>query len=511
MAKSPLNILILDDNPKDYNPFWRRYGEVHKITLQNNPDEGILKAKDRKWDTILVDLDYGQGYEQGLTDVLPAVLKNTKKRCPVLVVTSDTRKETQQMALQKGANGIVLKAEWNEESLLEQIEAAIKRHGDYDDSGKKNTGGVKNLKAQLNTTEIILDADQVLIFASPAMQELKSQLETAVNYPHAPVLILGENGVGKEIAARFLHLAKGNKETPLEIINLSALNKDLIASELFGHAKGSFTGAATDKEGYFERVKDGVLFLDEIGEISHEIQVQLLRALENRTYQRVGDTKLRKLEAHLVFATNKDLEEAVASGAMREDFFQRINSLVFTIPPLRERTDDILPIAAHFFQKNLHGKHPLYGKTIENAFSKEAWDKFLHYNWPGNIRELRNIIQRLLFDADMKKKQSIDLELLPDRLKNSRPKLNAESDTNQQNMLEVDSPNDWGTDKLNAYADMKRIEDVLIKEGGRKLEAAQRLGLKNDQTLRYRIQKKYFEKYPELFEEFPTIKKVYKI
>lgn len=128
MTDSRLHILILDDHPKDYHPFWRRYGDMHDISFHHNPDEGISKAKDRKWDTVLVDLDYGQGYEQGLTEVLPAVLKNTNKRCPVLVVTSDTRKETQEIALRKGANGIVLKAEWSEESLLQQIQAAIHKH-----------------------------------------------------------------------------------------------------------------------------------------------------------------------------------------------------------------------------------------------------------------------------------------------------------------------------------------------------------------------------------------------
>ena len=253
------------------------------------------------------------------------------------------------------------------------------------------------------------------------------------------------------------------------------------------------------------------LFLDEIGEIGHDIQILLLRALENRTYQRVGDTKELTLEAHLVFATNKNLEEAVNSGEIREDFFQRISALTFVVPPLRDRLDDILTLTKFFFENSIHASHPLANKTIQEAFTEEALRTFYDYDWPGNIRELRRTVQRLLFDAEMKDKDLIDLSLLPDRL--TRP--GRISTENKEEIFNPQAENiqnttDWSTDKLSAYAELKRIEKALIIEGGRKLEAAQRLGLKNDQTLRYRV-KKYYNKYPELFEEYRTILKVYRL
>ncbi len=508
MKDNRLHILIIDDNPKDYTSFRAHYGDRHNLVFKNSPDAGIAEAGRPNWDIILVDLDYGQGYEEGLEEILPRVLDQVKNRCPVLVVTSDTRKETQQLALGTGASGMVLKAEWYDELLLVRIHEVIKNHQD------KVTVAIPRESPGLVEPDNKHTPKELLNFisVSPALQQLKTQLETAVNYPNVPVLILGETGVGKEVAARYLHYAKGDPNAPLEILNLSALNKDTIASELFGHKKGAFTGANADKAGYFERAGSGVLFLDEIGELSHDIQVQLLRALENRTFQRVGDTRERKLNAHLVFATNKNLEDAVSSGEIREDFYQRITALIFTIPPLRERPEDLLPLTEHFYETNLHPNHPLSGKDVQSAFTGDALVRLYDYTWPGNVRELRNTIQRLLFDAELKKKQYIDLDLLPDRLiKTVRANFQAEANSDNSRASSPKSPAEWGTDKLSAYAELKRIEEALIKEGGRKLEAAQRLGLKNDQTLRYRVQSKYFEKYPDLFEEFQTIKKVYKL
>lgn len=507
MKDSKLHILTIDDHPEDYQSFRARYDLMHELSYKQKYIDGIAQAGNPKWDAILVDLNYGKGYEEGIEHVLPKVLQQVKGHCPVLVVTSDTRKETQQLVLEMGASGIVLKAEWYDELLMVRIREAIHAH-----KQKKIAHSHQSDRPPVsasNKNELSLTSDKTFAFisASAALQELKTQLETAINYPNAPILILGETGTGKEIAAKYFHQMKGNLEIPLEIINLNSLSKDLIASELFGHKKGAFTGAVSDKIGYLERAGNGVLFLDEIGEISTDIQVQLLRVLENRTFQRVGDTQERQLEAHVVFATNKNLEEAVEKGEIRADFYQRISALCFTIPPLRKRTEDILPLAEHFYNINLHPAHPLMGKSLIEAFAKEALDKFYDYSWPGNVRELRTTVQRLLFEAELKKKNQIDLSMLPDRFLKSTAPLNDQSDTPPTH---TQGASQWDIDKFSAYAELGCIDKALITESGRKLEAAQRLGLKTDQHLRYKV-KKHFEKYPDLFDDFQTVKKIYKL
>jgi len=205
------------------------------------------------------------------------------------------------------------------------------------------------------------------------------------------VLIIGESGTGKELVARALHELSSVKEGPFVAVNCGAIPESLIESELFGHKKGSFTGAIADKPGLFESADGGTLFLDEVGELPVSMQVKLLRALQDRAIRRVGGNETIKIEVRIVAATNKNLEEEVKKGTFREDLYYRLNVILLETPPLRERVGDIEALAKVFFNRfNEKQKRGLRG------FSPEALQVILAHRWPGNIRELENVIERVV-------------------------------------------------------------------------------------------------------------------
>jgi DNA-binding NtrC family response regulator len=285
---------------------------------------------------------------------------------------------------------------------------------------------------------------------------------------------------------------------------------------MFGHVKGAFTDAQSDKAGYFEKAHGGTLFLDEIGETSLEIQVKLLRVLEDKTFCRMGSTTPIKLDAHLIFATNRNLEQAVVDGLFREDFYGRIKSHVIHIPPLRERTEEIVPLMAFFWDAQLKRKssHPMYGKKMTACFSQEALKKMQRYSWPGNIRELRSTVEELVFESDFQEKNVIDLDLLPDRFHVSgitTVHTNAINDTILGIKAQHAVPDiQWTIAKRTAYQELAQIEKALIAANGRKDDVARMLGMKDDNALRYKVKTKYHNIFPELFDDFPVIKKLYK-
>lgn len=223
------------------------------------------------------------------------------------------------------------------------------------------------------------------------------------------VLLQGESGVGKDVLARTIHgLSKRGGEN-LVIVNCGAIPEGIIESELFGHEKGSFTGAHESREGYFEKANNGTIFLDEIGDTPKNVQVKLLRILENGEYFRVGSSKLRKTDARIVTATNRDLWKDVQNGSFREDLFYRLNTVTIRIPPLRERPADVIPIFRRFvidFSRQYD--------SVFQGFSDEARKLLVSYRWPGNIRELRNVAEQLVV---LEKSQFITPEILQKYLK----------------------------------------------------------------------------------------------
>jgi two-component system nitrogen regulation response regulator NtrX len=222
------------------------------------------------------------------------------------------------------------------------------------------------------------------------MQRLRQLIETA-GPTNSRVLIGGENGTGKELVARSIHIHSARAEHPFVAVNCAAIPETLIESELFGHEKGSFTGATSMKRGQFEQADGGTLFLDEIGDMSLNTQAKVLRALQEQQFTRVGGTKLMKVDVRVLAASNKDLEKEIQKGRFRDDLYYRLNVVPIVVPPLRERREDI-PALVHYFMK-VHAEEQ--GLRIKEV-SPEAMAVLQQYEWPGNIRELRNLIERLM-------------------------------------------------------------------------------------------------------------------
>ena len=229
-----------------------------------------------------------------------------------------------------------------------------------------------------------------LVGQSPAMQQLRQLIETA-GPTNSRVLVGGENGTGKELVARAIHLQSARADRPFVAVNCAAIPETLIESELFGHEKGSFSGATSMKRGQFEQADGGTLFLDEIGDMSLNTQAKVLRALQEQQFTRVGGTKLLKVDVRVLAASNKDLLKEIEKGTFREDLYYRLNVVPIVVPPLRERRDDIPLLIRHFMK--VHAEEQ--GLRIKEV-TPEAMSVFQQYEWPGNIRELRNLIERLM-------------------------------------------------------------------------------------------------------------------
>ena len=246
-----------------------------------------------------------------------------------------------------------------------------------------------------------------IIGGAPSMQSLYATL-ARVARSESTVLIQGENGTGKELVARAIHQGSPRVDRPFVVTNCSAFNDNLLDSELFGHKRGAFTGAVSDKPGLFEIADTGTFFLDEIGDMSPTLQVKVLRVLQEGTFNRMGDTDTRKVDVRIIAATNRDLAAMVAAGQFREDLYYRIHVINLTLPPLRERVEDIPILAAYFLGKQRHGSR-------DKELSAGCLGKMMGYPWPGNVRELENEIERLvvLSGDDVR----IDDDLLSSRIR----------------------------------------------------------------------------------------------
>jgi two-component system, NtrC family, response regulator HydG len=243
-----------------------------------------------------------------------------------------------------------------------------------------------------------------LVARSPAMRRVVD-LATTIAKVDSTVLVTGESGTGKERIARFVHDRSACADGPFIAVNCGAISESLLESELFGHARGSFTGATSDRAGLFEAANGGTLFLDEVGEIPASMQVKLLRALQEREVRRVGENRNRPINVRIVTATNKDLAAEIAAKRFREDLYYRLKVVELAVPPLRQRTEDLLPLARLFLaESSLRMKRPVDG------LSAPAADQLLGYPWPGNVRELANVMERAVAVA---KGHRIDLEDLP--------------------------------------------------------------------------------------------------
>ena len=298
------------------------------------------------------------------------------------------------------------------------------------------------------------DAFQQLVGKSQIMQEVFRRLRLAAQ-SEVTVLLTGESGTGKELAARAVHALSSRSDKPFFAINCSAIPETLLESELFGHVKGSFTGAIRDKAGVFQVSDGGTLFLDEIGDTSPLLQLKLLRVLQEGEIRRVGDERGIKVNVRLLTATNRDLKALLASGQMREDFYYRIRVFEIKLPPLRERREDLPLLVNHFIGEAGLAQH----RPIRDI-SKDAMQHIMQHSWPGNVRELKNAIDHAFVTVSG---DCITLLDLPLEVRNSP----STPPTSSPSLL---SP-------LGESAERERIEDALRKTRGHKMEAAKLLGI----------------------------------
>src|SRR5574342_535104 len=313
---------------------------------------------------------------------------------PVIVITAHGTVDSAVAALKSGAFDYVTKP-FEQEELKKVIAKAARAH-------------------ELETQNVHpSDGERPpLVGQSAAMRQVFEMIAKVADSP-STVLITGESGTGKELVARELHRGSSRRDRPLIKVNCAAIPKDLVESELFGYERGAFTGAVGSKPGRFELADGGTLFLDEIGEIPLEMQVKLLRALQESEFERVGGVKTIRVDVRLITATNRDLKALIADGRFREDLYYRLNVVPIALPPLRERREDIPLLVAHFLEKY----DRRLGKRVERM-DEEAMQVLMRYPWPGNIRELENLVERSVLFADG---PVISEAQLPDSLRERPP------------------------------------------------------------------------------------------
>ncbi len=395
MAKKKGNILVVDDEPNI-----RRVLEAvlardgHTVQTAANGQQGLdIISKDSSIDLLITDLIMPDinGVE------LLAAAKELHPQMSVLMITAHGTIKSAVDAMKLGAFDYVTKP-----FDLDEIKLVVKNALERKDLIEEN----RDLKSQLKTTFNY----ENMVGSSPAMRDVFNMIER-VKDSRASVLIRGESGTGKEGVAKALHYSSIRADRAFVPVACVALSEQLLQSELFGHEKGSFTGAIGQKKGRFEVANRGTLFLDEIGDIPQTVQMMLLRVIQEREFERVGGTETIKVSVRLITATNQDLEKLVEEGKFREDLFYRLQVITINVAPLRERTEDIPALVEHFIGIYAQDNR----KKIESA-DAETLEIFTQYRWPGNVRELENTIERatVLADADAK---FITCDLLPSAIR----------------------------------------------------------------------------------------------
>ncbi|MGE5179917.1 MAG: sigma-54-dependent transcriptional regulator [Bacteroidota bacterium] len=415
--------------------------EGYDVRVARSGKEALVQAEEDNFDVVVTDIKMpgeidGLGVLSGVKKIDPSV--------PVVIRTAFASQKSAIEALNRGAYQYLEKSAKNDEIRLVIKNALAMRRVQSENVLLK-----RQLKRSDDSKEIIGHSEQI--------QRVLKLVEKVAD-SDSTILIVGESGTGKELIAKRIHYLSRRAEEAFVSINCGALPKDLLESNLFGHVKGSFTGAVRDQEGLLAVAEGGSFFLDEVGETLPATQVKLLRALQEREIIPVGGTKPRKINVRLIAATNADLERAVSENRFRADLYFRINVIQIRLPALRERKEDIEEMAEHFLTKLTAGKEP---KTL----SRETRDALLNYDWPGNVRELENVIERAVILSD-------DGVLTPEDLPE-----HVLAGAKGRGSLVIDNPT-MTLDEL----EREYILKVLHYTGGQKKRASEILGI-NPSTL----------------------------
>ena len=407
MAKSKAKILVVDDN-SGIRAALKVLLPLHfsQVELIPSPKELVSRLAEFNPDAVLLDMNFHTDINTGNEGLY--WLSEIKKRRPDVQVVLFTAYADIQLAVEgmkRGAFDFIVKP-WDNERLVEILKSAC-------DSRSKDSKGAPSVPPS---------SLRMHWGKGPAMSSIRKTVEK-IAPTDAAVLITGENGTGKDILAGEIHRLSDRSLKPMVCVDAGALTETLFESELFGHVKGAFTDAHTDHAGKFEQADGGTLFLDEIGNIPLHLQAKLLRALQNRCVTRVGDSKSIPVDIRLICATNKDLEKMVRDGEFREDLYYRINTMHLHLPALRQRTDEIVPLAEMFIAKYAEKyRRDIHGLTSESA------EILKRQYWSGNIRELQNCIEKAVILSDVGMLGPEDIEMPQSRQSATEPQMSG-SDT----------------------------------------------------------------------------------
>src|SRR5271154_3907114 len=415
---------------------------------------GLNWLKEDKWDAVLLDVNLGR--ENGLD-----VLVEIQKQFPTVAVVMFTAQGSVKVAVEAMRRGAVdfLEKPFQREQFMTVL-ARLQRLNQMSRRIERLEQEVTEIKTQ--------GLEPIFDFSTPLMSEVMDVLLRAAP-TSASILIMGESGTGKSVGARAVHQRSHLADPPFVTVNCPSLSKELLESELFGHVKGSFTGAIKDHWGKFKAAEGGTLFLDEIGDLPVEIQPKLLRLLQEREYERLGENVTRQANLRVIAATNRDLKKRVAEGAFREDLYFRLNVIAVEMPPLRDRAADLIRFAEHY-EKHFAAQ---CGRKLE-GLSPEAVACIRAYHWPGNLRELRNAIERAVIMASHEK---ILPEDFPSELRGQSP------------VALVDGEN---APQIGSLISLEKLEEAHLRKVLERTpsltEAAEILGI--DQATLYRKRKK---------------------
>lgn len=380
-------ILVIDDERAIRNTLKEILGdEGHTVDVAEDGKKGMEKARQNEYDLIFSDVKMPEidGIEL-LTTLKQPADENSYVDCPIVMISGHGDIETAVEALKKGAYDFIEKP-LDLNRLLITIKNALEQKNLRVEvgRGKQEISSLRKKVAQQKNQ---------MVGESSAIEHVRDIINK-VAPTEARVMITGANGTGKEVVARLLHEGSNRADKPMVEVNCAAIPSELIESELFGHIKGSFTGAIKDRAGKFEQADGGTLFLDEIGDMSMAAQTKVLRALQENEITRVGSDKPIKVNVRVLAATNKDLPKEIAAGRFREDLFHRLNVIPIHVPSLKERVCDI-PLLVNYFAEQICGEQRIATKTFDN----ESIEALQAREWTGNVRELRNVVERLIILA----------------------------------------------------------------------------------------------------------------
>lgn len=449
-------ILIIDDNEDLLRSLELLLKTEYSIIDTVSHPERIVQFINRKnYDAVLLDMNFHAGKTSGQEGLhWLGEIKKENSGLPVIMITAYGDVDLAVKATKIGAFDFIQKP-WKAEKLLSTINAAVKF--------KNSLNEISALKQSNKAySEELKGIDDVFLGKSRCILKLKETIEKVAS-TDANVLILGENGTGKELVAREIHKSSARSENIFVHVDLGAIQEQLFESELFGHRKGAFTDAKSDRQGRMELANSGTLFLDEIGNLPLHLQPKLLSALQNKTIHRVGDNKAISIDNRLICATNANLKSMIANNAFREDLYYRVNTVELTVPPLRERGKDIILLAEYFLNK--------FSKKYKKQnldFADEAISKILSYTWPGNVRELKHTIEREVILANSQTLLLADLSMDKQKEKSSMHinTFNLEEIEKQviKKALEIDNSNlskvarNLGVSRTTLYKKLKKYD-----------------------------------------------------